>query len=91
MLEHDITAEQARRNMTSVIDGPQQAIESLNQAIQTASEEHRAHTVVLLSRAHIDNDDLEKILAHFERRGFKVDDRCHDKDNFAMTISWYRD
>lgn len=86
---HDITAEQARKNMESSIHGPQEAIDSLNAAIKSASEEHRGETVVFLSRDHLSADDLEKVIRHFQSRGFEVDDRCHDRHSFAIKIRWY--
>ena len=89
MLDHLIDADEARRNMVSTIRGPQEAIDSLNRAIQEASAEHRGHTVVFLPRADLGNTELAQVIRHFRERGFAVDDRCHDKDTFAMTIRWY--
>ena len=45
--------------------------------------------MAFLSRENIDAEDLDKIKRHFQRRGFRVDDRCHNRETFAMTISWY--
>jgi|GEM_PF-1537328 len=84
-----INAEQARLNMQSRCDGPTQAIESINQAIHEASELHRGDTTVFLSRTHIDVDDLARILQHFRKRGFHIEDRCHNREAFAVKVGWY--
>ncbi|RJS93073.1 hypothetical protein [Salinisphaera sp. Q1T1-3] len=84
-----IDAEQARANMCTASDGPAEAVQALNDAIREASNKHRGHTVAFLSRSNIDAEDLARIKRHFEKRGFRVDDRCHNRETFAMTISWY--
>ncbi|WP_348760778.1 hypothetical protein [uncultured Salinisphaera sp.] len=89
MQTHTIDAEQARANMQTASDGPAEAVEALNEAIRDASQKHRGHTVAFLSRDNIDAEDLNRIKRHFQRRGFRVDDRCHNRETFAMTISWY--
>lgn len=89
MTQTAIDAEQARANMHTPSDGPAEAVDALNQAIHEASQKHRGHTVAFLSRNNIYADDLARIKRHFERRGFRVDDRCHNRETFAMTISWY--
>tara|TARA_B100001079_G_C16353645_1_gene489458 strand:- start:69 stop:365 length:297 start_codon:yes stop_codon:yes gene_type:complete len=89
MQTHTIDAEQARNNMQTASEGPAEAVDALNEAIRDASQKHRGHTVAFLSRENIDAEDLDKIKRHFQRRGFRVDDRCHNRETFAMTISWY--
>lgn len=84
-----IDAEQARQNMQSPTGGPREAVDSINKAIREASELHRGDTTVFLPRAHIDLDDLEKILQYFRKRGFKIEDRCQNRDTFAVNVAWY--
>lgn len=84
-----ISAEQARQNMRVVSQGPDEAIASLNEAIREASTRHRGHTTVFLARDHIDVDDLNRMVEHFRKRGFAVEDRCQNRDTFALKISWY--
>lgn len=84
-----INAEQARQNMKTASHDPAEAVASLNEAIREASAEHRGDTTVFLARDHIDTDELQRIIQHFRKRGFTVEDRCHDRDTFALKISWY--
>lgn len=84
-----INAEQARQNMKTRSNGPAEAVASINNAIREASSENRGHTTVFLGREHIEVDDLERIVKHFRERGFTVEDRCHDRNTFALKISWY--
>lgn len=84
-----INAEQARQNMKTRSNGPAEAVAALNDAIREASSENRGHTTVFLEREHIEIEDLERIVKHFRERGFGVEDRCHDRDTFALKITWY--
>lgn len=84
-----INAEQARQNMKTQSSGPAEAVAALNDAIREASLENRGHTTAFLARDHIEIEDLERIVKHFRERGFTVEDRCHDRDTFALKISWY--
>lgn len=84
-----ISAEQARQNMRAVSQGPEEAIASLNEAIREASTRHRGHTTAFLARDHIGVEDLNRIITHFRKRGFAVEDRCQDRDTFSLKISWY--
>lgn len=84
-----INAEQARQNMKTTSDDPADAVAALNDAIREASLENRGHTTAFLDRDHIEVEDLERIVKHFRQRGFTVEDRCHDRETFALKISWY--
>lgn len=84
-----IDAEQARQNMKATCGGPAEAVTCLNDAIREASIKNRGHTTAFLAREHIAVDDLERIVTHFRQRGFTVEDRCHNRDTFALKISWY--
>lgn len=84
-----ISAEQARQNMKTTSNDAADAVASLNDAIREASLENRGHTTAFLDRGHIGVKDIERIVKHFRKRGFTVEDRCHDRDTFALKISWY--
>lgn len=84
-----IDAEQARQNMQSPSGGPREAVDSINKAIREASELHRGDTTVFLPRAHIEIEELDQILQYFRKRGFKIEDRCHNRDTFAVSVAWY--
>lgn len=88
-VQEAISAEQARQNMKTRSNGPAEAVAALNDAIREASLRNRGHTTAFLEREHIETDDLERIVKHFRTRGFTVEDRCHDRDTFALKISWY--
>lgn len=82
-------AEQARQNMKTLSHDRDEAVAALNEAILEASAKHRGHTTVFVSREHIAIEDLERIVAYLQQRGYQVEDRCHDRDTFALKISWY--
>ncbi|KEZ75749.1 hypothetical protein [Salinisphaera hydrothermalis] len=84
-----ISADQARQNMRAVTQSPDEAIASISEAIREASTRHRGHTTIFLARDHIEIEDMNRIVAYFRKRGFTVEDRCQNRDTFALKISWY--
>lgn len=88
-VQETIDAEQARQYMKARSSCPSDAVAVLNEALREASPENRGHTTAFISREHIEVEDLERIIKHFRKRGFTVEDRCHDRETFALKISWY--